>query len=267
MWTTQYLDNFFGFEWENTKSPAGAIQWTPKDGGGANLVPDDHDKTKRHAPIMFTTDMAIKVDPSYRKIAERFHQDPKEFELAFAKAWFKLTHRDMGPRARYLGKDAPDVDLIWQDPIPAVDYDLVNSSDIVKLKSPILDSGLSVPELVRVAWGSAASFRGTDMRGGANGARISLAPQKDWPVNDPKEVAEVLTGLEKIQSKFNKGQKGGFEVSVPFTPDVTMQPSSRPTLILLLYLNLRLMAFVITLVKTLSNRLPSSWWIKPIHFL
>lgn len=250
-WTMQYLDNLFGFEWEKTQSPAGATQWKPKDGGGANLVPDAHDDTKRHAPIMFTTDMAIKVDPIYRKIAERFHEDPKEFELAFSKAWFKLTHRDMGPRARYLGKDVPDVDLIWQDPIPAVDYDLVNSSDINKLKSQILDSGLTVPELVRVAWAAAASFRDTDMRGGANGARISLAPQKDWAVNDPKEVAKVLKGLQKIHSKFNKGQKGskkvsladlivlggaaaieqaakegGIDVSVPFTPgrsDATQQ--------------------------------------------
>ena len=242
-WTTQYLDNLFAFEWVQTKSPAGAIQWIPKDGQAANLVPDAHDKTKRHAPIMFTTDLALKEDPEFRKISLRFKEDPKEFELAFAKAWFKLTHRDMGPRSRYIGADAPKEDLIWQDPLPAVDHELINASDIATLKSNILKSGLSTAELVRTAWASAASYRDTDMRGGANGARIRLAPQNAWNVNNPKETAKVLKRLEKIQTDFNKAQrgdkkvsladvivlggvaaveqaakKGGYDIDVPFTP-------------------------------------------------
>ncbi len=202
-WTTQYLDNLFAFEWVKSKSPAGATQWIPANGQGANLVPDAHDPSKRHAPIMFTTDLALKVDPSYRKIAQRFQKNPQEFELAFAKAWFKLTHRDLGPRARYVGAEVPGEDLIWQDPLPRVDHPLIDAADAATLKARILASGITIPELVRTAWASAASFRGTDMRGGANGARIRLAPQKDWAVNDPAELARVLKSLEAIQKDFN----------------------------------------------------------------
>ena len=201
-WSMQYLGNLFAFEWVKTKSPGGATQWIPADGGGANLVPDAHDPSKRHAPIMFTTDLSLKFDPSYREISERFLENPEEFELAFAKAWFKLTHRDMGPRARYLGDEVPAEVLIWQDPVPAVDYELVDAEDIAKLKSEILASGLTISELVRTAWASASTFRGTDMRGGANGARIRLAPQKDWQVNSPDELAKMLTRLEAIQKDF-----------------------------------------------------------------
>ena len=213
-WTTQYLDNLFAFEWVQTKSPAGAIQWVPDNESAANLVPDAHNPSKRHAPIMFTTDLSLKFDPSYRKIAKRFQENPEEFELAFAKAWFKLTHRDMGPRARYLGAEVPAEALIWQDPVPAVDYALIDAADITKLKSEILASGLTVPELVRTAWASAATFRGTDMRGGANGARIRLAPQKSWEVNNPAELAKVLKRLEGIQKDFNRTQSGGKQVSL-----------------------------------------------------
>lgn len=177
-WTTQYLTNLFAYEWVQTKSPAGATQWIPKDDAAANLVPDAHNPAERHAPIMFTTDIALKTDPSYQKIAKRFLDDPKEFELAFAKAWFKLTHRDMGPRTRYIGKDVPQEEFIWQDPIPQVDHKLITAKDAEDLKHQILKSGLSVPELVKTAWASAASFRSTDKRGGANGARIRLAPKK-----------------------------------------------------------------------------------------
>jgi catalase-peroxidase len=208
-WTMQYLSNLFAYEWVQTKSPAGATQWIPADGAAANLVPDAHDPSKRHAPIMFTTDLALKEDPIYREISKRFNENPKEFELAFAKAWFKLTHRDMGPRARYLGNEVPEEALLWQDPVPAVDHDLINAQDTAKLKSEILASGLTIPELVRTAWASAASFRGTDMRGGANGARIRLAPQKDWPVNDPNELSKVLKRLEGIQTGFNSAQADG----------------------------------------------------------
>lgn len=213
-WTSQYLDNLFGFDWVQTKSPAGHIQWVPADGQAANLVPDAHIEGKRHAPIMFTSDLALKEDPAYRAIALRFKNDPKEFELAFAKAWFKLTHRDMGPQARYLGKLVPTEALIWQDPVPAVDHPLIDANDIASLKSKILASGLTVPQLVRTAWAAASSFRGTDMRGGANGARLRLDPQKDWAVNDPKELAKVLKILEKVQSDFNKSLKGGKKVSL-----------------------------------------------------
>jgi catalase-peroxidase len=208
-WTTQYLDNLFAYEWVQTKSPAGAIQWVPKDGAAANLVPDAHDASKRHAPIMFTTDLALKTDPAYRAISERFHQDPQAFADAFARAWFKLTHRDMGPRSRYLGTAAPAQDLIWQDPVPPVDHELINAQDAAALKSKILASGLSVQQLVRTAWASAASYRGSDMRGGANGARVRLAPQKDWAVNDPAELATVLKKLEAVQQEFNGAQSGG----------------------------------------------------------
>ncbi len=213
-WSMQYLDNLFAYEWVKTKSPAGATQWMPADNKAANLVPDAFDPSKRHAPMMFTTDIALKVDPSYRKIAMRFRENPEEFRLAFAMAWFKLTHRDMGPRARYLGSEVPNVDLIWQDPLPKVDYALVNANDITALKAKILASGLTVPELVRTAWASAASFRGTDMRGGANGARLRLAPQKDWEVNNPAELAKVLPRLEAIQKDFNSTQSGGKKVSL-----------------------------------------------------
>ncbi len=208
-WTTQYLDNLFGFEWVQTRSPAGGIQWIPADGQASNLVPDAHDPDKRHAPIMFTTDLSLKFDPAYREIAQRFHENPDEFADAFAKAWFKLTHRDMGPRARYIGPEVPEEDLLWQDPIPAVDHELINARDIAGLKSDILASGLTVPELVRAAWASAATFRGSDLRGGANGARVRLAPQKDWEVNDPDELARVLARLEQIQGDFNGAQRRG----------------------------------------------------------
>ncbi|KPK60264.1 MAG: peroxidase [Gammaproteobacteria bacterium SG8_31] len=213
-WTTQYLDNLFAYEWVQTKSPAGAVQWIPADGQAANLVPDAHDPSKRHAPIMFTTDLSLKFDPSYKKIAKRFQENPEEFELAFAKAWFKLTHRDMGPRARYLGAQVPAEELLWQDPVPAVDYELIDAEDIAKLKADVLASGLTVPQLVRTAWASASTFRGTDMRGGVNGARIRLAPQKSWQVNDPDELAKVLKRLEGIQQDFNRAQKDGKKVSL-----------------------------------------------------
>lgn len=213
-WTMQYLDNLYKFEWVKTKSPAGAVQWIPANGQGATLVQDAHDKNKRHAPIMFTTDIALKEDPSYQKISKRFLENPKEFELAFAKAWFKLTHRDMGPRTRYIGAEAPKENLIWQDPIPAVNHKLIDAGDVASLKSKVLNSGLTTSELVRTAWAAAASFRGTDLRGGANGARLRLAPQKNWPVNNPTELTKVLNTLEKIQTDFNKSQVGGKKVSL-----------------------------------------------------
>jgi catalase-peroxidase len=213
-WTTQYLDNLFNFDWVQTKSPAGATQWIPADGKGAGLVPDAHDPSKRHTPIMFTTDLSLKFDPSYRVIAKRFQQNPAEFELAFAKAWFKLTHRDMGPRSRYLGPDVPAEALLWQDPVPAVEYPLIDADDIASLKADVLASGLTVPELVRTAWASASTFRGTDMRGGANGARIRLAPQNNWPVNNPEELAKVLKRLAVVQTDFNKAQAGKKKVSL-----------------------------------------------------
>ncbi|WP_410174794.1 catalase/peroxidase HPI [Microbulbifer thermotolerans] len=242
-WSSQYLSNLFAFEWVQTRSPGGAIQWVPKNADKLKFVPDAHIEGKTHAPIMFTTDLALKFDPKYREIAKRFVENPKEFQLAFAKAWFKLTHRDLGPRARYLGSEVPDEELIWQDPIPPVDYTLINAKDIKKLKAEILDSGLTVPQLVRTAWASAASFRGTDHRGGANGARIRLAPQKDWAVNNPKELKKVLARLERIQKDFNRkasgnkkvsladlivlggaaaieqaAHKAGYDIEVPFTP-------------------------------------------------
>lgn len=205
-WTHNFLTNLFAYDWVKTKSPAGATQWIPADNQASDLVPDAHDPKKRHAPIMLTTDLSLKFDPSYREISKRFLDNPKEFELAFAKAWFKLTHRDMGPRSRYIGADAPKEALIWQDPVPAVDHSLVDAKDIKNLKAKILDSGLTGSELVRTAWASASSYRGTDMRGGANGARIRLAPQKDWAVNNPAELTKVLKALEGIQSDFNGNQ-------------------------------------------------------------
>ncbi len=213
-WTSQYLDNLFNFEWVQSKSPAGAIQWIPKNADTAKIVPDAHDPAKRHTPIMFTTDLSLKFDPAYRQIAQRFQQDPKEFELAFAKAWFKLTHRDLGPRARYVGAEVPAEILIWQDPIPAATDELIDAEDIAQLKSKILATKLTTSELVSTAWGSAASFRGTDMRGGANGARIRLAPQKDWKVNNPTGLAKVLNTLEGIQKDFNGAQAGRKKVSL-----------------------------------------------------
>jgi len=242
-WTTQYLDNLFTFEWEQTRSPGGAIQWVPTDKGAWNLVPDAHDPTKRHPPIMFTTDLSLKFDPEYRKISERFRKNPDQYADAFARAWFKLTHRDLGPRTRYLGSQAPAEVLVWQDPIPTVNHPLVDANDIAQLKSRIAASGLGTAELVRTAWASASTFRGTDMRGGANGARVRLDPQNTWTVNDPAELSKVLKQLEGIQQEFNRAQKGGkristadlivlggmvaveqaakragVEVSVPFTP-------------------------------------------------
>ena len=213
-WTTQYLDNLFAFEWVQSKSPSGATQWVPKNGAAAELVPDAHDPSKSHAPIMFTTDLSLKVDPSYREIAKRFQENPEEFELAFAKAWFKLTHRDMGPRARYLGAEVPAEEQLWQDPVPAVDHALIDGADVAALKAEVLASGLEPAALVRTAWASAATFRGTDRRGGANGARVRLAPQKDWPANDPAELAKVLEGLEAIRQDFNDAQSGGKKVSL-----------------------------------------------------
>ena len=213
-WTNSYLVNLYTYDWVQTKSPAGAIQWIPADGAAATLVPDAHDPSKRHAPIMFTTDLSLKFDPEYRRITEGWLKNPDEFGVAFAKAWFKLTHRDMGPRARYIGTDAPAEELLWQDPIPAVDHALIDASDVAKLKSEILDSKLTTSELVRTAWASASTFRGTDMRGGANGARVSLAPQRDWDVNNPKELNKVLKRLQDIQKKFNRAQSGGKKVSL-----------------------------------------------------
>ncbi len=213
-WSIEYLTNLFAYEWVKTKSPAGAIQWIPANNQAAKTVPDAQDASKRHAPIMFTTDLALKEDPSYRKIAMRFREHPEEFELAFAKAWFKLTHRDMGPRSRYLGSEVPREDLIWQDPLPKADYKMVDAKDIAVLKAKILTSGLTVSELVRTAWASAASFRGTDKRGGANGARIRLVPEKDWAVNQPAELAKVFQSLEAIQQDLNRAQTGGKKISL-----------------------------------------------------
>jgi catalase-peroxidase len=213
-WDNNYFDNLFGYDWELTKGSGGANQWKPKDGSAAGTVPDAHDPSKRHAPMMFTTDLALKVDPNYATISKRFHENPQEFADAFAKAWFKLTHRDMGPVSRYLGPLVPAEPLLWQDPVPAVDHELIGEEDIAALKAKILASDLSISQLVTTAWASAASFRGTDKRGGANGARIRLAPQKDWEVNQPAELAKVLPKLEAIQKEFNGAQSGGKKVSL-----------------------------------------------------
>jgi catalase-peroxidase len=241
-WTNNYLENLYAYDWVQTKSPAGATQWIPANGAASNLVPDAHDSAKRHAPIMFTTDIALKLDPAYREITSRWLENPEQFEVAFAKAWFKLTHRDMGPSTRYLGSMVPEDKLVWQDPVPEIDYALVNARDIRRLKSAILESGLSIPQLVNTAWASASTFRSTDSRGGANGARIRLAPQKDWDVNQPAELAQVLAVLDGIQSEFNSGrssrkvsmadlivlagsaaieqaaEQAGYDLEVPFTP-------------------------------------------------
>lgn len=241
-WSNDYFKHLFEFEWELSKSPAGAFQWIPKDGAGAGTVPDAHDPTKTHAPFMLTTDLALRVDPAYEKVSRHFYENPDEFADAFARAWFKLTHRDMGPIARYLGAEVPKEELIWQDPIPAVTHELVNDTDVAELKRRILASGLSVSELVSTAWASASTYRDSDKRGGANGARIRLAPQKDWAANNPTQLAKVLETLEGIQKEFNAAQTGdkqvsladlivlaggaaveeaaksaGFEVNVPFT--------------------------------------------------
>jgi len=234
-WSNYFFDNLFGYEWELSQSPAGAHQWVAKDSD--EVIPDAHDPARHHRPTMLTTDLSLRFDPEYEKISRRFHENPEEFAAAFAKAWFKLTHRDMGPRARYLGPEVPTEDLVWQDPIPACDHDLIDAADIAQLKRSILDSGLSVAELVSTAWASASTFRGSDMRGGANGARIRLAPQRDWEINQPGQLAKVLEALEGIQRDFGKpvsladlivlagsagiekaAQDAGHEVTVPFTP-------------------------------------------------
>jgi catalase-peroxidase len=213
-WSNNFFRILFSYEWELTKSPAGAHQWQPKGGAGAGAIPDAHDPKKRHAPTMLTTDLSLRVDPAYEKISRRFYEHPDPLADAFARAWFKLTHRDMGPRARYLGPEVPKEELIWQDPIPAVNHPLIDATDITALKKKVLASGLPVPELVATAWASASTFRGSDKRGGANGARIRLAPQKDWEVNQPARLSKVLRILEEIQSAFNKAQKGGKTVSL-----------------------------------------------------
>ncbi|TIV54509.1 catalase/peroxidase HPI, partial [Mesorhizobium sp.] len=213
-WSNNFFDNLFNYEWELTKSPAGAHQWTPKGGAGAGTVPDAHNPSKRHAPAMLTTDLALRFDPAYEKISRRFHEHPEQFADAFARAWFKLTHRDMGPVVRYLGPLVPKEELIWQDPIPAIDHELVSEADIASLKAKILASGLSVSELVSTAWASASTFRGSDKRGGANGGRIRLNPQKDWEVNEPAQLAKVLGKLEAIQKEFNGAQTGEKKVSI-----------------------------------------------------
>ncbi len=245
-WDNTFLDTLFRYDWNLEKSLAGAYQWVPTDPAAEHLVPDTHDPSKRHAPIMFTTDLALRMDPQYGPIARHFYENPDELADAFARAWFKLTHRDLGPRSRYLGPEVPDENLIWQDPLPLVDHDLIDANDIIDLKNRILTSGLTISELVYTAWSSASTFRGSDKRGGANGARIRLAPQKDWEVNEPEQLSKVLEILEGIQKDFNASQPGskkvsladliilggcaavekaarnaGFEVEVPFAPGRT----------------------------------------------
>ena len=245
-WDMGYLETLFKYDWDLVKSPAGAWQWIPTDPAAATTVEDAHDPSKRHAPMMTTADLSLRMDPIYGPIAKRYRDNPEEFADAFARAWFKLTHRDMGPRSRYLGPEVPAEELIWQDPVPAVDHELINDQDIAALKAKLLAAGLSIPELVSTAWASASTFRGSDKRGGANGARIRLAPQKDWEVNQPEQLAKVLAALEKIQAEFNTAQQGskqvsladlivlggcaaveqaaknaGYEVTVPFTPGRT----------------------------------------------
>ncbi len=213
-WSNDFFKNLFTYEWELTRSPAGAQQWRPKNGAGEGTIPDAHDPSKRRAPSMLTTDLALRFDPAYEKISRRFYEHPEQLADAFARAWFKLTHRDMGPRARYLGPDVPTEELIWQDPIPAVSHPLIDEKDIASLKSKILASGLSVSELVATAWGSASTFRGSDKRGGANGARIRLAPQRDWEVNEPARLSRVLDALQGIQREFDHAAAGGKKVSL-----------------------------------------------------
>ncbi|HKJ80222.1 MAG TPA: catalase/peroxidase HPI, partial [Prolixibacteraceae bacterium] len=213
-WSNNFFENLFNYEWEVTKSPAGAYQWKPKGGAGAGTVPDAHDSSKKHAPFMLTTDLALKEDPAYEKISRRFYENPDEFADVFARAWFKLTHRDMGPRVRYLGPEVPEEELIWQDPIPEVNHELINEEDVARLKGKILDSGLTVSELVSTAWASASTYRDSDKRGGANGARIRLAPQKSWEVNNPKQLSNVLDKLKSVQKDFNGGETEGKKVSL-----------------------------------------------------
>ena len=213
-WSNNFFENLFGYEWELTKSPAGAYQWVAKGGAGAGIIPDAHDPSKKHAPTMLTTDLSLRFDPAYEKISRRFYENPDQFADAFARAWFKLTHRDMGPRTRYLGPEVPEEDLIWQDPIPAVNHKLIDEKDITALKTKILDSGLSVSQMVATAWASASTFRSSDKRGGANGARIRLEPQKNWKVNNPAQLVKVLERLEAIQKGFNSGQSNGKKVSL-----------------------------------------------------
>jgi catalase-peroxidase len=213
-WSNNYFENLFGYEWELTKSPAGAHQWKPKAGAGADTVPDAHDPAKRHAPTMLTTDIALRVDPAYEKVSRNFYENPDQFADAFARAWFKLTHRDMGPRSRYVGSEVPAEVLIWQDPIPEVNYSMIDDADMEALKAKVLASGLTVSELVSTAWASASTFRGSDKRGGANGARVRLAPQKYWEVNNPSQLSKVLDVLESIQSAFNAANAGGKQVSL-----------------------------------------------------
>ena len=213
-WSNNFFENLFAYEWELTKSPAGAHQWTAKNGAGAGTIPDAYDPAKRHAPTMLTTDLSLRFDPAYEKISRRFLAHPDQFADAFARAWFKLTHRDMGPRARYLGPEVPTEELLWQDPIPAVDHPLIDAQDVAALKAAVLASGLGVAPLVSTAWASASTFRGSDKRGGANGARIRLAPQKDWEVNQPAQLATVLAALGSIQQQFNGAQQGGKKVSL-----------------------------------------------------
>ncbi len=250
-WSNNFFDNLFGFEWELTKSPAGASQWKPKNGAGAGTVPDAHDPAKRHAPFMLTTDLALMMDPNYGPISKRFHENPDQFADAFAKAWFKLTHRDMGPKERYLGPEVPVQELLWQDPVPTVTHELVNDQDIAELKTRILASGLSVSQLVSTAWASASSYRDSDKRGGTNGGRVRLQPQRSWEVNNPAQLDAVLQKLESIQKGFNKtvsiadlivlggcagleqaAKIAGYDVKVPFTPgraDASQQQTDWPT--------------------------------------
>ncbi len=213
-WSNHYFENLFGFEWELTKSPAGAHQWKPKNGGGEGTIPDAHDPLKRHAPFMLTSDLALKVDPAYAKISKRFYENPDDFAEAFAKAWYKLTHRDMGPKERYLGSEVPQEDLIWQDPLPTADYEMINESDVATLKANVLNSGLSNAQLVSTAWASASTFRGSDKRGGANGARLRLAPQRHWEANNPGQLQQIIGTLENIQEGFNAAQSGNKKVSM-----------------------------------------------------
>jgi len=292
-WTTVFLQNLLAFEWVQTKSPAGAIQWIPKDESLRELAPDAHVKGKRNPVVMLTTDLSLREDPAYRKIAERFAKDPAAFEDAFARAWFKLTHRDMGPRTRHVGAEAPGEVLIWQDPVPAVDHNkLIDAGDAASLKKDVLASGLSESDLVRTAWAAAASFRGTDMRGGANGARLRLAPEKDWAVNDPATVAKVLKVLEEIQNSFNKAHTGGKEVSladmivlggaaaiekaasaagnsvtVPFKPgrtDATQAQTRRPMSSHSPCWNRRQMASATTTARRLCSHPPMRWSTVPM---
>src|SRR5262249_53624509 len=213
-WSNDYFEHLFKYEWEPTKGPGGAHQWKPKGNGGEGTVPDAHDSSKRHAPAMLTTDLSLRFDPIYEKISRRFHENPKALADAFARAWFKLTHRDMGPVARYLGPEVPKEELLWQDPLPKADYKAIDDKDIADLKQKILAAGLSVSELVSTAWASASTFRGSDKRGGANGARIRLSPQKDWDVNQPQQLAKVIKALEGVQSAFNSAASGGKKVSL-----------------------------------------------------